>query len=82
MIEEIAFQRMDIRLAHKLMELGGKTGVIKSTHQQMAAELGTAREVVSRQLQEFQRRGWVAQSRGTIELLNKSKIGSLAEANT
>ena len=78
-IEEIAFQRIDIRLAQKLLELGGKTGVIKSTHQQMAAELGTAREVVSRQLQEFQRRGWVAQSRGTIELLDRPKIQVLAE---
>lgn len=80
-IEEIAFQRIDIRLAQKLLELGAKTGVINSTHQQMAAELGTAREVVSRQLQEFQRRGWVAQSRGTIELLDKSKIRVLAETS-
>ena len=78
-IEEIAFQRMDIRLAQKLLELGAKTGVIKSTHQQMAAELGTAREVVSRQLQEFQRRGWVAQSRGTIELLDNRELKLLAE---
>lgn len=80
-IEEIAFQRVDIRLAQKLLELGGKGDIINSTHQQMAAELGTAREVVSRQLQEFQRRGWVAQSRGTIELLDRAKIGVLADAN-
>lgn len=81
-IEEIAFQRMDIRLAQKLLELGRQTGVVKSTHQQMAAELGTAREVVSRQLQEFQRRGWVAQSRGAIQLLNQAGINGLAEADS
>lgn len=80
-IEEIAFQRMDIRLAQKLLELGSKTGVVKATHQQMAAELGTAREVVSRQLQEFQRRGWVAQSRGAIELLEIDQIHGLAGAD-
>ncbi|MGB0968216.1 MAG: Crp/Fnr family transcriptional regulator, partial [Halocynthiibacter sp.] len=67
-IEDIAFQRMDIRLAQRLLELSRDGDVIKSTHQKMAAELGTAREVISRQLQEFQRREWVAQSRGTITL--------------
>lgn len=80
-IEEIAFQRMDIRLAHKLLELGGDGTIVKSTHQQLAAELGTAREVVSRQLQEFQRRGWVAQTRGSIELLDKEKIDNLVKTN-
>jgi len=78
-IEDIAFQRMDIRLAQRLLELSRDGDVIKSTHQKMAAELGTAREVISRQLQEFQRREWVAQSRGTITLLDKTALGQLAE---
>ncbi|MBI1492816.1 Crp/Fnr family transcriptional regulator [Halocynthiibacter styelae] len=78
-IEDIAFQRMDIRLAQRLLELSREGDVIKSTHQKMAAELGTAREVISRQLQEFQRREWVAQSRGTITLLDKTALGQLAE---
>lgn len=78
-IEEIAFQRMDIRLAQKLLELVRADGIIKTTHQKMAAELGTAREVVSRQLAEFQRRGWVAQSRGTIELLDEAALRGLVE---
>ncbi|WP_107495811.1 Crp/Fnr family transcriptional regulator [Thalassobius sp. I31.1] len=78
-IEDIAFQRMDIRLAQRLLELSRDGDVIKSTHQKMAAELGTAREVISRQLQEFQRREWVAQSRGTITLLDKTALGLLAE---
>lgn len=80
-IEEIAFQRMDIRLAQKLITLSRDTDVVKSTHQKMAAELGTAREVVSRQLQEFQRRDWVAQTRGTITLLDKKCIRNLAESD-
>lgn len=78
-IEDIAFQRMDIRLAQRLLELSRDGDVIKSTHQKMAAELGTAREVISRQLQEFQRREWVAQSRGTITLLDKTALAQLAE---
>lgn len=78
-IEEIAFRRMDIRLAQKLLELEKGTGVVHATHQQMAAELGTAREVVSRQLSEFQRREWVAQSRGEIRILDRAAIADLAE---
>jgi CRP/FNR family transcriptional regulator, anaerobic regulatory protein len=76
-IEEIAFRRMDIRLAQKLLELA-KDSVVEATHQQMAAELGTAREVVSRQLSEFQRREWVAQSRGEIRILDAKALGDLA----
>jgi CRP/FNR family transcriptional regulator len=77
-IEEIAFQRMDIRLAQKLVELAGGTGTVSGTHQQLAAELGTAREVISRQLAEFQRRGWVELTRGRVALLNPDAIGRLA----
>ena len=76
-IDEIAFRRMDIRLAQKLLELE-KDGIVKSTHQKMAAELGTAREVISRQLSEFQRRDWVVQARGQIELKDPASIKKLA----
>lgn len=78
-IEEIAFRRMDIRLAQKVLELAGDGDEVRATHQQMAAELGTAREVVSRQLAEFQRRGWVDQRRGTIGLKDRDAIRQLAE---
>jgi CRP/FNR family transcriptional regulator len=77
-IEEIAFQRLDIRLADKLIELARGTGQVRATHQQLAAELGTAREVISRQLGEFQRRGWVRQTRGVIDVLDMAGIERLA----
>nr|WP_244272506.1 Crp/Fnr family transcriptional regulator [Pseudovibrio sp. Ad37] len=79
-IEEIAFQRMDIRLAQKLLELAGSSKRVATTHQQMAAELGTAREVISRQLREFQRRDWITQSRGTIEIVDRAGLEVLAKA--
>ena len=78
-IEEIAFQRMDIRLAQKMLELQ-QDGVVKATHQQLAAELGTAREVISRQLSEFQRRDWIKQTRGNVELLDEASISKLAQS--
>jgi CRP/FNR family transcriptional regulator len=77
-IEDIAFQRVDIRLAQKLLDLERGTGQIKATHQQLAAELGTAREVISRQLGEFQRRGWIRQSRGSVELVDTAGLERLA----
>ncbi len=76
-IEDIAFRRMDIRLAQKIVERADH-GVLKATHAQLAAELGTAREVISRQLAEFQRRGWIAQSRGAIEILDGAGLSQLA----
>lgn len=76
-IEEIAFRRMDIRLAQKLVELPAPGGVIATTHQDLAAELGTAREVISRQLKEFQRRGWVALSRGEIRITDRDALKAL-----
>lgn len=77
-IEEIAFQRLDIRLAQRLDELAKGTSEVLATHQELAIELGTAREVISRQLQEFQRRAWIAQTRGRIALLQPDEIRKLA----
>lgn len=78
MIEEIAFHRVDIRLAQKLVDLADGEGRLAATHAQLAAELGTAREVISRQLQEFQRRGWVALSRGSLQITDRAGLEGLA----
>lgn len=79
-IEEIAFKRMDIRVAQKLLELQDSAGKLHLTHQEFAVELGTAREVISRQLKEFERRGWVILNRGEIELRDKAAIDRLAQS--
>lgn len=78
-IEEIAFQRMDIRAAEKILELSDDGGQVRATHQQMATELGTAREVVSRMLSEFQRREWVSLSRGVIVIRDRDALERLAK---
>lgn len=77
-IEEIAFQRIDIRLAQRLLTLSRDSDALQATHQQLAVELGTAREVVSRQLQEFQRRNWVKLTRGSIQLIDRNAINKLS----
>lgn len=68
LVEEVAFQRMDQRLEEWLQHHGAN-GFILITHQQLAVELGTAREVVSRLLKELERQGRLKLGRGRIELL-------------
>lgn len=77
LVEEIAFGRLDLRLARFLL-LHATEDQIGVTHQALAVELGTAREVVSRQLKEFERRGWVELSRGRIRLLDPSALERLS----
>jgi CRP/FNR family transcriptional regulator len=74
LVEAIAFGRVDARLAERLLALGGPNGTITTTHQGLAAELGTAREVVSRLLKEFERHGWVALSRGRVEIKDRAAL--------
>ncbi len=80
LIDDIVFQRMDVRLAARLLELAGEGDVVQATHQVLASELGTAREVVSRTLSEFHRRGWVDQARGVVHLVGKSGLERLARS--
>jgi len=80
MIEEVAFKRIDYRLALTLIELSKEGNIVNATHQNLAAELGSAREVVSRQMAEFQNNGWVLQHRGMIEIINRSELQKLIES--
>lgn len=77
-IDEVAFGRIDVRLASKLLQLADEAGEIKATHQSLASELGTAREVISRQMTEFQKRGWLSQSRGMVALVDRDALQALA----
>ncbi len=78
LIEEVAFGRIDVRLASWLAERAGP-GRIKATHQDIAMELGTAREVVSRQLKDFERRTWVSLARGSVEILDADALAKLGQ---
>lgn len=77
LVEEVAFGRIDGRLAQSLLELRNPEGAVEATHQALAAELGTAREVISRQLKEFERQGWIALQRGRIEVLAPERLRRL-----
>ncbi|MBO6602329.1 MAG: Crp/Fnr family transcriptional regulator [Roseicyclus sp.] len=80
LIDDIVFRRLDVRLAGRLLELAGAGDVVQATHQMLATELGTAREVISRTLAEFQRRGWVEQSRGELRLVGRGGLDRLTRS--
>lgn len=79
-VDDVAFGRIDVRLAERLLALAGGDREIAATHQEIASELGTAREVISRVLQDFQKRSLIAQSRGRIELSDKPALRAIAES--
>jgi CRP/FNR family transcriptional regulator len=67
LVSEIAFGRMDERLKNYLVAKS-QDGRVRRTHQQIANDLGTSREVVSRLLKDFEREGLALLSRNCIEL--------------
>lgn len=73
--EAVAFQRLDQRLAAALL---GHGGTLHTTHQQLADELGTVREMVTRLLRRFEREGWLRLGRERIELLDAAALRRLA----
>jgi CRP/FNR family transcriptional regulator len=82
LVEEVAFERMDRRLAQlllrKLTQREPPLRVLPTTHEELAAELGTAREVVSRVLKEFERHGAISLSRRHVELRDARVLQQLA----
>ena len=77
-IDNVVFGRVDLRLAERLVQLADEHGVARMTHQDMADELGTAREVVSRLLNEFRKRGWIEPGRGQVRLLDVEALARFA----
>jgi len=69
-VDEVAFQRMDVRVISFLVNHARLTNPIQITHQEIAAELGSSREVISRLLEDLVQRGLVRSSRGEIEVLD------------
>ena len=72
LLENIAFKPINYRLAHLLFNnTNEKTATLMITHDQLAVELGTAREVISRSLKDFQDRGILSLTRGKISLMDR-----------
>jgi len=77
-VDEIAFRRMDARVASLLLSRSGVQNPIRMTHQEIAAELGSSREVVSRLLEDFSAREIIRPGRGELEVLDPDGLKSIA----
>ncbi|MBI5942935.1 MAG: Crp/Fnr family transcriptional regulator [Chloroflexi bacterium] len=69
-IDEVAFHRMDRRVASLILKQANVQNPLKITHQEIAAELGSSREVISRLLEDFVSDGSIRSGRGLIEVLD------------
>lgn len=75
LLEDIAFKPMNQRLAHFVYtNTEDEILTLKMTHDQLAVELGTAREVISRVLKDFQNKGILSLTRGKIHIVNRSAL--------
>jgi CRP/FNR family transcriptional regulator len=75
LVEEVAFRKLDSRLARLLIHRGP---VIEETHQKLADDLGSVREIVSRLLRSFEHRGWVRLERERVTVVDPAALAKLA----
>ena len=75
LVEAVAFQRLDQRLAATLL---GHGQTVHASHQQLADQLGTVREIVTRLLKQFERAGWIHVTRERTEVLDAAALRRVA----
>jgi len=73
LLESVAFGRVDARLASALLDLADGQ-VVRATQSEIAARIGSAREVVSRKLDAFAKSGWVTTERGEVHLRDPAAL--------
>lgn len=77
LMERVSFQSVECRLAGWLCARA-ENGRVNATHQEIATHIGSAREVVSRRLDAFARRGWVRTERGAVIVTDRMALERLA----
>lgn len=80
LVEEVAFGKVDVRLAKHLLEQRDEDNILTSTHQNIATELGTAREVISRQLKDMESKGYIEINRGNIKINDISALQDISSS--
>jgi CRP/FNR family transcriptional regulator len=78
LLEKVAFQRVESRLAAWLLSRA-EDGLVRATQQDIASGIGSAREVVSRRLDALARQGAIAQGRGRVEIVDAGMLRRLAD---
>lgn len=78
-LEQVAFVRIEARLAHELLRRAGADPVAVVTHQELAAAIGSVREVVSRRLEGLAKLQLVALDRGQVRILDRRGLTAMAD---
>jgi CRP/FNR family transcriptional regulator len=78
LIDAVAFHKLDRRLAAALL---GRGQQLNLTHQTLADELGTVREIITRLLRRFEREGWVSLGREQIQINNSAALRALVSSH-
>lgn len=74
LVDEIAFATLEQKLARRLLADADDRGIVLKTHQSLASDVGSVREVVSRQLGEWERFGWLQLERGQIAIIDAAAL--------
>jgi CRP/FNR family transcriptional regulator len=80
-LEQVAFVRIEARLAQELLRRAGGGEVATATHQELAAAIGSAREVISRRLEVLSRLNLVTLERGSVRILDRRGLVRVAETS-
>jgi CRP/FNR family transcriptional regulator, anaerobic regulatory protein len=76
LIDSVAFATVEQRLARRLLVDVGEGWCVEKTHRELAADIGSVREIVSRHLGDWERNGWIKNFRGKLELVDKKALAS------
>lgn len=79
LLEQVAFVRVENRLARALLARADETGTVHATHHELATQVGTAREVVSRRLDTFAKRGLLRLERGSLTITDIAGLREFSE---
>ena len=78
-LEQVAFVKIEARLAAELLRRADADCVVRLTHQELAVGIGSAREVVSRRLERLSREGLVSLDRGTVRIVRRDDLQEIAD---
>ena len=77
-MERLVLESVQIRLARDLLSRADKGGVVSMTHEELALDIGSAREVVSRHLKLLEQQGHIQTGRGSIRILQPDALRELS----
>jgi CRP/FNR family transcriptional regulator len=78
-LEQVAFAPIDARLAQALLDRAGASSMVEATHSDLARQIGSAREVVSRRLETWRAKGLITLERGQIAIVDRPAVARLSD---